>query len=231
MRKYRPNRRYIMEIFNSKTKKVVAEDQDDILIKTPTNGAVISKCMSVSGNIKSCEPITIEGHIVGNILCEDIVVILYGGSVTGKIEAKEVRVDGRVEGPIEAKIVEQTKTANHEGYILADIGILNGSTDGDIICKETLEIGKNAKIDSYECKAEIITVDGELNGNITASKLLEARESSTIKGVIKTKELKSETGSKILGSIESFLNSNIINKKLNITSIEDMHKKEVRRIG
>lgn len=220
-----------MEIFNSKSKKVITEDQDDILIKTPTNGAIISKCMSVNGDVKSCEPITVEGHIVGDILCEDIVVILYGGSITGKIEAKEVRVDGRVEGPIEAKIVEQTKTANHEGYILADIGILNGVTDGDIVCRETLEIGQDANIECYECKAEIITVDGKLNGNITASKLLEARESATLKGKIKVKELKSEAGSKILGSIENFESSNIINKKLNTTSSLDTTTKEVRRLG
>ena len=220
-----------MEIFNSKTKKNLTEDQDDILIKTPTNGAVISKCMSVNGNIKSCEPITIEGQVVGDILCEDIVVILFGGSITGKIEAKEVRVDGRVEGPIEAKIVEQTKTAKQEGYIVADIAIINGSIDGDILCRETLEIGLDGNIECYECRAEIITVDGKLSGNITASKLLEAQENSTLKGNIKAKELKSEAGSKILGSIENFSSSNIINKKLNIASVEDISNKEARRIG
>lgn len=220
-----------MDIFKDNESDKHVNSNDDILIKSPTNGATISKCMSISGDIKSCEPITIEGNVYGDIVCEDIVVILFGGSVVGKIEAKEVRLDGRLEGPIEATIVEQTQNANHVGYILADIAILNGNTDGDIICKETLEIGENANIECYECKAETITVDGHLGGNIIAKKTLEARENSTINGSIKTDELKSEIGSKILGTIESFTDSNIINKKLNASVPEKLIEKEVRRIG
>jgi len=215
-----------MAIFKDNTQEM----QEDILIKTPTNGAVISKCMTINGGIKSCEPITIDGHVIGDILCEDIVVIVYGGSVIGKIKAKEVRVDGRLEGPIEAKIVEQTNSANCEGYIIADIAILNGKTDGDIICKETLEIGEGANIECFECKAETISVDGTLKGNITATKLLEAKETSVIKGVIKTKELKSDAGSKILGKIDNFA-SNIINKKLDSPIRKEQFNKEVRRIS
>ena len=220
-----------MDIFIDNDTQEHSSSSDDILIKTPTKGATISKCMSVSGDIKSCEPITIEGSIFGDIICEDIVVVLFGGSVTGKIEAKEVRVDGRLVGPIEAKIVEQSKSANHEGYILADIAILNGSTNGDILCKETLEVGESATIVCQECKAETISVDGEISGEITATKILEARENSSIRGSIKAKELKSDVGSKIMGTIESFTNSNIINKKLNATPTQETYKKEARRIG
>lgn len=220
-----------MDIFKDNEQEEYVNSNDDILIKTPTKGTTISKCMSINGDIKSCEPITIEGNIYGDIVCEDIVVILFGGSVVGKIEAKEVRLDGRLEGPIEAKIVEQTKNAKHEGYILADIAILNGNTDGDIICSETLEIGENANIECYECRAETITVDGQLNGNIVAIKVLEARENSTINGSIKANELKSELGSKILGTIEEFASSNIINKKLNTSLTEEVFDKEARRIG
>jgi len=133
-------------------KKAQSEDNyiefvEDILIKTPTNGSVVSKCMVVNGDIKSCEPIIIEGKVEGNIKCEDIVVVLSGGFVAGKIEAKEVRLDGQIEGPIEANIVEQLKDAKQEGYILANVAILNGVVDGDIVCKESLEIGADAKIE------------------------------------------------------------------------------------
>jgi len=186
---------------------------DDILIKTPTNGSEISKCMVINGDIKSCEPITIEGSIKGNIKCEDIVVVLSSGSVVGKIEAKEVRLDGRVEGPIEANIVEQLKGAKQVGYILADIAILNGAVDGDIVCKESLEIGADANIECYECKAEIITIEGNLAGAIEATKMLDVKASAKVKGEIKTKELKSEMGSQILASIKSFENDDISDKK------------------
>lgn len=214
---------FSMDRFNTKFKQTAKEEDGDILVKTPLDGAVITKCTYINGNIKSCEPIIIKGHIVGDIVCEDIVVILFGGTVTGRVEAKEVRVDGRVEGAIEAKIVEHTSGANSEGYIVADIGIINGYIDGDIVCKETLEIGKDAVIKCCECRAEVITVEGEISGNITAYKLLEASSSATLRGKIKAKELKIEAGSKILGLLESFLNPNIITNLRAPTAIDDTH--------
>jgi len=177
---------------------------EDILIKTPTNGSEISKCMVIDGDISK---------IKGNIECEDIVVVLSSGSVVGKIDAKEVRLDGRVEGPIEANIVEQLKGAKQVGYILTDIAILNGAVDGDIVCKESLEIGADANIECYECKAEIITIEGNLAGAIEATKMLDVKASAKVKGEIKTKELKSEMGSQILASIKSFENDDISDKK------------------
>jgi len=196
-----------LRIVRKNIKETTEEIQDDILVTTPTHGTFLSKCMSTTGDIKSCEPITVEGHVVGNIKCEDIVVVLSGGSVTGKIEAKEIRIDGRVEGAIEASIIEQLKSAKNEGSLLADIIILNGTSDGNILCRETLEIGKDATVKSDECKADIATINGDFSGNIRVSKLIEMQESSNLKGSLKANELKSEIGCKISASIE------IVNKK------------------
>ena len=191
-----------MKILRKNAKGVSPELEDDILITTPTHGTFISKCMSITGDIKSCEPITIEGIVTGDITCEDIVVVSYSALVAGKIEAKEVRIDGRVVGPIEAKIVEQLPSAVNEGYILADIIILNGTSDGDILCRETLEIGEDADVKSDNCKAEIVTINGNFSGNIIATKLIEMQENSNIKGSIKAREIKSEMGCKISASID-----------------------------
>ena len=218
-------------------KKAQSEDNyiefvEDILIKTPTNGSVVSKCMVVNGDIKSCEPIIIEGKVEGNIKCEDIVVVLSGGFVAGKIEAKEVRLDGQIEGPIEANIVEQLKDAKQEGYILANVAVLNGAVDGDIVCKESLEIGADAKIECYECKAEIITIEGDFTGVIEATKMLDVKAGAKVRGQIKTKELKSEIGSQILGSIKNFEKNNIIHKTLNSADKEpSKEQKELKQIS
>ena len=220
-----------MAIFDSKEE--LNEFKEDILIKTPNSGAVISKCMSIEGGLKSCEPIVISGQINGNIICEDIVVILNTGRVKGKIEAKEVRLDGNIEGPIEASIVELTETSKQEGYILATTAIINGELDGDIAAKESLEIGKDAKVTTYECKADTITVEGELNGLITANKLLDLKSSAKVRGDISTKELNSELGSQIIGSIKTLKHNNKKKKKLTehnaITNNES--RREIRRIG
>ena len=199
-----------MKIVRKNAKDVSPELEEDILVTTPTHGTFISKCMSITGDIKSCEPITIEGTVTGDIVCEDIVVVLYGGLVAGKIEAKEVRIDGRVIGPIEVNIVEQLSSAINEGYILADIIILNGTSDGDILCRETLEIGKGSNIKSDECKAEIVTINGDFSGNIVATKLIEIQDNSNIKGSIKAREIKSEMGCKISASLDII---NTVDKK------------------
>ena len=193
--------------------------KENILVKRPTHGTIISKCMTIEGDLKSCEPIVVDGILSGNIKCEDIVVISKTASVTGKIEAKEIRVDGRVEGPIEAKVVELSKGSNQEGYILADIAIINGNLDGDIICKESLEIGESGNIDCYECQASIVTVEGILNGNIAASKLLDIGANAEVVGNIKANELKSENGAKILGNIAQYQKDNIIKTKLSKNNI------------
>ncbi len=195
-----------MKIFKNNTKKTITEKQDNILVTTPNYGTFISKCISAKGDIQSCEAITIEGKIIGDITCEDIVVILPEGVVTGRIEAKELRVDGKVEGSIEAKIVEELESATIKGDILADIVILNGTSNGNILCKESLEIGKGANIKCKDCKAEIVTIDGSITGNLIASKLIELQKNATLKGSIKAKELKSELGCKISALVDIFDN-------------------------
>jgi len=221
-----------MAIFNSSTEDL-NDFKEDILINTPSNGAIISKCMSIEGDLKSCEPIVVSGQIKGNIVCEDIVVVLNTGRVEGKIEAKEVRVDGKLEGPIEALVVELTKGAKQEGYILSTTAIINGELDGDIIAKESLEIGKDAKVTTYECKADTITIEGDISGLITANKLLDVRSLAKVRGEISTKELNSELGSQIIGSIKTLRHNNIINKNLKETNSTQSNQKhrEIRRIG
>ena len=189
------------------------EFDSEVLIKTTSRGAFLSRCMTITGDVKSCEPITIEGIINGNIVCEDIVIIEKGAIVNGKIEAKEVRVDGKLIGPIEATLVEVTDFADIQGYILTKAAVINGKVDGDILAKETLEIGKNGYITTLECKSKVIFLEGKIVGNIEATELLDIKKSASINGDILTKELKSEPGSKILGSIKSYKETDKIIKQ------------------
>ncbi len=200
------NRRFVLKIFKNNLKETTNEVEDNILVRTPTSGTFISKFISIQGDIKSQEAITIEGRITGNIACEDIVVILPDGIITGEIEAKEVRIDGKVKGSLKAKIVEQSQSATIEGDILADIVILNGSSVGNILCRETLEIGEDANVKSNKCIAETITIDGCITGNVVASKLIELEKNATLKGSIKAKEIKSELGCKISAKVDIFNN-------------------------
>jgi len=205
-----------MALFNTRyIEDEYIDYRDNILVKTPTHGTIVSKCMTIDGDLKSCEPIVVEGILNGNITCEDIVIVSKSAFVLGKIEAKEIRIDGRVEGPLEASVVELTNKANLEGYILADISVINGKVDGDILVKETLEIGASSVINCLECKASIIRIEGSLKGIITASKLLDVASSAKVSGSINVKELKSEDGAKIVGNISFLDKGNIITSKLN----------------
>ncbi len=171
------------------------------LLYSPSVGSKISRCMVVNGAVKSCEPIIVDGTVNGNIVCDDSVVVQKSGIVNGKIEAKTILLEGKVEGPLEANTIELREEANLTGYILAKRAKIAGSVDGDILAKEYLEVSKDARLITYECVADTMVVKGYIQGEVTANIVLDIRASATIEGDIRVRELKAEGSSKIFGSI------------------------------
>ena len=199
-----------MAIFKIKESKEDKEYFDKNIIKIPKNGTIVSEFMKIEGSLTSNDSIVISGQIKGDIKCEEIVVILKKGSVKGKIEAKECRLDGKLEGNIEAFLVELSSGSEHKGNIFANSALIDGKLDGDILAKESLEIGKNGHIKTKICKAETIMTEGVIEGLIVASKLLDVKKGAKIKGEVLAKELNSDLGSQIEGNIKVYK----LNKKL-----------------
>ncbi len=191
-----------MRIFKKKSalnkdKSLTSSD----IIKTPKNGSKISRCMVINGPIKSCEPIVIDGIVNGEVVCEDSVIVSSGAIVKGEIYAKEVRIDGIVEAPIEANLVAISKDGSLTGYMIVTDAFIEGKSDGDILVKESLYIQKGAKVSTLETKAQVITISGEIIGDIIASEIVDLKKSAIVDGNIYTDELETQKGSVIFGLI------------------------------
>jgi len=171
------------------------------LVETPKSGGLVSRCMVINGDLKSCEPIIIDGTVHGDIICDDSVVVQKSGIVYGKIEAKSILLEGHCEGPLEASRVELSVGAELVGYIVASKVRVAGSVDGDILARDSLEICQNGRVIAYEVLSNSMVVEGFIQGDVTAKEFLELRASATIEGDVLVKELQSEGAGKIFGAI------------------------------
>ena len=176
-------------------------DEAARLVEAPKVGGKVSRCMVVNGDLKSCEPIIIDGIVNGDILCDDSVVLHKGGRVVGKIEAKSILLEGFCEGPLEAERVELSVGSQLTGYIVASKVRVAGSVDGDILARESLEVCESGRVIAYETISEQIITKGYIQGEVTAKELLDIRATATIEGDVQVKELRSEGSGKIFGAI------------------------------
>ena len=174
------------------------------LVKTPKEGSIISKCVNLSGEIKSCEDIIVDGKVKGDISTSNTLIISSNGVVSGKVTANEVRVDGTLVGPIEATKVEITKGGKTTGYIVANMAKIDGYINGDIICKDSLEIEQNAIVTTPKSVAKFIKIRGSIEGKVIAKELLELLKGGRCKGEIAVKVLRTEIGSILEGSISKY---------------------------
>lgn len=72
----------------------------------------------VRGTVRAAEPVHVAGRLIGELACEDEVVVAAGALIEGDIHARRVRVEGVVVGDIRAvELVEITATAQVKGDI------------------------------------------------------------------------------------------------------------------
>ncbi len=169
-------------------------------------GSRVSQCAMIQGCVKSCEPIVIDGSIDGTISCDDLVIVNKNAYVNGTIYAKEVRVYGVVDGPIEAEVVVISATGKHTGYIVAINIVIDGVNDGDILARERLLINKDAKVIAVDINTQIVTVYGDISGVIRASEIVDLKKSGVINGDIYTDNFQAHSSGVIWGLVQRYCN-------------------------
>lgn len=87
----------------------------------------IGRHMSVKGEVRSTEDLTIEGRIDGPVLCErSVVVVTASAQVTGDIIARDITVFGRTSGQLVAtETVDLRSDAIVRGTVVAGRFILD----------------------------------------------------------------------------------------------------------
>jgi cytoskeletal protein CcmA (bactofilin family) len=93
----------------------------------------IGETMQIEGDLRSAGSVDISGLLNGSIFVSDM-VITDAGSVRGSIEAKQVEINGHVEGKITADVIIVGKSA---------------VIKGDIFFRQTLKTEEGADIDGY----------------------------------------------------------------------------------
>jgi len=78
---------------------------------------------------------------------------------------------------------------------------IDGKFEGEVVTKDTLVIGKTARIKA-EITAGTIITEGKIQGNLIASKKVEVREGSELIGNIKTPSLHIEENAVFEGNCE-----------------------------
>jgi cytoskeletal protein CcmA (bactofilin family) len=82
--------------------------------------SIVSAEMTIHGDLRSAGDLQIEGTVVGEIEVAKL-VIAEGGSVSGNIVAKEVRICGALNGSVRSVMVTLTSTARVVGDIHHEI--------------------------------------------------------------------------------------------------------------
>ncbi len=161
----------------------------------------------VNGTIKA-KNVAIEGELRGEIYCSDLEVKKQG-KVSHKIYAVHLLVSGNVVGDI---VTEKTVTIERDGIIQAQRiqskkVIINGTVDGKVSAEEIIEVGHDGKVKTDRLESRKVTVNGKIDGKITASQLLEVGKNGFVQGEITVKNIKTEEGGRVIGTMVTYEDS------------------------
>jgi len=190
-----------MALFGGKkeTKSSKAKKSDKI-----SSATIITSCTTITGNLEGSDTIHIDGHVIGNITVSNTLVVGKSGMVEGDIEAKHVIINGELKGTVKCENMEVMETGKVSRYIEAKHLILDGTIDGDITGTEDIKVLKNANIHAVALKSKTITVHGKVQGTIIASEILEIGQKGFVEGQITVKNIKTEEGGRMVGTMSTY---------------------------
>ena len=185
----------------SSTNVSTTKKTETINSSAPISAATeISKNITIEGNISGTDSVKIEGTLIGNIEVNNV-TIGKNGTVRGSIIAQKVRNSGRVEGDITCNDLNIMQTGYVTQKIHANVIILSGEILGEILAETSMNITPTGKIQTTSLVSKRITVNGTIEGRLTASELLEVGSNGLVNGEISVKNIKTDEGGRIIGSM------------------------------
>ncbi|MCV9879680.1 bactofilin family protein [Brenneria izbisi] len=125
---YNLKRSYWMFSFD-KSKKAAAAPQENSEINNPAElvnsvspvrvkkDTFISQGAQMKGKLAVDGDITVEGHIEGDVQCDNTIKVEHGGQVKGEMTSRQIIINGHVEGRISASVV----AIQAQGVVIGDI--------------------------------------------------------------------------------------------------------------
>jgi cytoskeletal protein CcmA (bactofilin family) len=172
----------------------------------------ISKNITIEGNVSGTDSIRIEGTLIGNIEVNNV-TIGKNGTVKGAIRAQKVSIAGRVEGEITCNDLNISQTGYVTNKIHANIVILSGEILGEILAETSINVTPTGKIQTNSLNSKRITVNGTIEGKVTASELLEVGSNGLVNGEISVKNIRTDEGGRVIGSMAMYTPPNITIKQ------------------
>jgi cytoskeletal protein CcmA (bactofilin family) len=186
---------------------------------------IITECMHIEGDIKSCGKMHIDGVVIGNIEVDEAIIIGEKGEVTGNIRTRHALVSGKIEGQLSCDTLEMTKTGFISNEILAKSIISDGKIDATITSENSINITDNGSVDTEKMESKHIIVTGKVAGNIVASELLEVNKNGQTKGEMVVNKIKVSEGGLVLGTMLTYNKSdNAIEGKPKVDSDNEEEK-------
>ena len=163
----------------------------------------ISKNITIEGNITGTDSVKIEGTLIGNIEVNNV-TIGKNGTVRGSIIAQKVTNSGRVEGDITCNDLNIMQTGYVTQKIHANVVILSGEILGEILAETSINVTPTGKIQTTSLTSKRITVNGTIEGRLTASELLEVGSNGLVNGEISVRNIKTDEGGRVIGSMAMY---------------------------
>jgi len=196
--------------FFSKEKEIKTTDKPNTQPKakpapasTANTGTAISKNMKIEGNISGTDTLSVEGTLIGDVTVNNL-TIGKNGSITGTITAKKVIVNGNVNGSITCQDLD----IMHHGYVTNSIHAkkvtVSGEITGDVLAENSINITPTGKIKTNSLSSQHVTVNGTIEGRVSASELLSVGSNGLVNGEISVKNIKTEEGGRVIGSMAMY---------------------------
>ncbi len=171
---------------------------------TPTSAATeISKNITIEGHLTGTDSVKIDGTLIGNIEVNNVVIGKHG-TVRGSIIAQKVTISGRVEGDITCNDLNIMQTGYATQKVHSNVVILSGEILGEVLAETSINITPTGKIQTTSLVSKRITVNGSVEGRLTASELLEVGSNGLVNGEISVKNIKTDEGGRVIGSMAMY---------------------------
>ncbi len=141
--------------------------------------SIVTEGTTNIGKIIGNDSIHIDGHVIGDVKVNNVVIIGRNGVVDGNIKARQIISSGTTQGDILCDSLELLETSKSKGDIKANKALIKGKSHGNIVCSG-LFISQHGRVEST-IQAKNVHVAGSIVGMI-ACKMLKIFPSSSIKG-------------------------------------------------
>lgn len=175
----------------------------EVSLPAPKAGTTISEGITITGDIEGKESVFVHGRLIGNLKVNEV-TIGKKGSVQGAIIAKKVIISGDLKGSVVCTNLDIMQTGKVSDKIHAVSLVINGSVVGEVIADDSIIISNSGSAKVHIIKSKRIMVKGEVEGKVIASELLDVGSNGCVKGEISIKNIKTEEGGKVIGTMEAY---------------------------